>query len=395
MKKVGVLSFAAAIALFTSVSMTGCNDSCSESSAHSSSSSSPSIAPHQVTVSDPYVLGANVYYVNELGPKAIEVGNGVYEFENGEDGPFLSKGGHEDVNGNGQIDAGEPKAPDMRAPKGSKNINPFQTMKMEGMTLDEIIAKYPSLQGRDNLDFDVVEESADNLDMKKDTAKAAIELAYSQACASAESSSSSSEASSSDQITPPAPGNEEASSSSATSSSSSSESSSSNQITPPAPRSVDLRDGQITPPAPGQTSSSSSSEANNSSSESSSSDQITPPAPGNEEASSSSSEASNTCPVDLQEILNRIDNANTAEEVDQILSEALGELLGKKEASSSSEASNSSTCLPGQECGSSSSSEASSSSEDENNSSEDENNSSEESSSSESNSQITPPAPGQ
>ncbi len=269
-----------------------------------------------IKVSDAYVLEANV---TVGGAATIEVGNGTYEHANERAGMILSKGGVNDMNGNGMPDAGEPLAPDMKAGSGWHNVNPFTTrLENNDSNLSGLYPTASTYMTASGLqyDFDVVKvgqgdgNTTGNLDIAKEAAKAALAISgY------------------------PGDGNVPASSSSAPASSSSAAASSSsvNSPFPAAARADECFDVY-----PGYCDSlSSSSDSNSSSSESS---------------SSSSSVSGGTAYSD-------IDNCLDTACVNSVLETYLAQLNGVYEepASSSSEASSSSDS-------NSSSSEASSSS---------------------------------
>jgi len=232
-----ILSVVAASILAASFTFTGCGSSSSSSSEASSSSSSEASssssseasssssseassssigAPISVTVSDAYVYGAMV----KVGDVEYATANGAtYEFPEGTvSGTFSTKGGANDTNGNGIADGEDPIAPAMAAPAGYKNINTFTTMKVNGKTLEEIQAKYPSLAAMTSLDFDVTKA---DLAIYKDAAKAGLELAKAESGDTSSSSVASSSSEGSIVPDPTEPTSSVASSSSEASTSSS------------------------------------------------------------------------------------------------------------------------------------------------------------------------------
>ncbi len=178
-------SVVAATALAASFTMSGCGSSggssgssSSVASSTSSNASSSSAGPVIVKVSDAYVLSANV---TAGSAQAIEVGNGDYEFNTSISGTLMAEGGANDIDGDGNATAADPKAPTLKAPEGYTNINPFTTLVANGVadvnTTFPNAAAYPTQSGM-QFDFDVVAVGdADNngsIDIAKETAKAAL-----------------------------------------------------------------------------------------------------------------------------------------------------------------------------------------------------------------------------
>ncbi len=131
--------------------------------------SSSSNTPLTVTVSDAYVYGATV----TKGGKAFDTVNGAeYTWNDMPEGELASTGGANDLNGNGMADAQDPKAVDMKAPAGYKNINPLTTLEASGTTLDAINAKYGI--ALETTDIDVTKA---DLDVYKAAAVAALTIA--------------------------------------------------------------------------------------------------------------------------------------------------------------------------------------------------------------------------
>ncbi len=134
--------------------------------------SSSSKTPLTVTVSDAYVYGAAV----TKGGTAFDTMDGAtYTWKDAPEGELVSTGGANDLNGNGMADGDDPVAIDMKAPAGYKNINPLTTLEANGMSLNDINAKYGlSLE---TTDIDVVKEAEGNLDVYKAAAMAALDIA--------------------------------------------------------------------------------------------------------------------------------------------------------------------------------------------------------------------------
>jgi hypothetical protein len=99
----------------------------------------PPIETIDVTVSDAYVYEAQV---TKAGMEFNTQNGAVYTWNNSTPGAFESFGGANDTNGNAMADAEDPVAPNMKAAAGSKNINPFTTLEVNGMTLDAINSRY-------------------------------------------------------------------------------------------------------------------------------------------------------------------------------------------------------------------------------------------------------------
>jgi len=133
--------------------------------------SSSSNTPLTVTVSDAYVYGATV----TKGGKAYDTVNGAeYTWNDMPEGDLASTGGANDLNGNGMADAQDPKAIDMKAPAGYKNINPLTTLEASGTTLDAINSKYGI--ALETTDIDVTKA---DLNVYKAAAVAALTIAAS------------------------------------------------------------------------------------------------------------------------------------------------------------------------------------------------------------------------
>jgi hypothetical protein len=115
--------------------------------------------------------------VTAASTEAIEVGNGVYEWSDGTIGELMSIGGANDLaTPIGEATEADPLAVSLTAPSGYANMNPFTTM-LATTDKDILANKYPASTAIDaNYDFDVVAEGMQNLDVAKETAKAALSL---------------------------------------------------------------------------------------------------------------------------------------------------------------------------------------------------------------------------
>ena len=109
---------------------------------------------------------------------ALVVGSGTYEFSRSVSGVthIIAKGGVVDLNGNGKADHGEPYAPEFKAGKDAKTLNPFSTMLANGMSAEDIVAAYPSM-AEYAPSFDV---SKFTVSTAKDALKATIRLSIDQ-----------------------------------------------------------------------------------------------------------------------------------------------------------------------------------------------------------------------
>jgi hypothetical protein len=191
-----ILSVVAASVLAASFTFTGCGSSDSDDDQNTSSSaaaSSEAPQPVIVRVSDAYVLGGIVKAGDTTADN--EVGEGQYEFTQGASGALtLVSGANDTAEPIGEATEADPFAPKMTAPEGSKNINPFTTMIVNGKTLDELKNEYPSLAAYDSVDMDVVAKAKDNPDLLTDTAIAALRLSAGETPASSEAPASSNSA---------------------------------------------------------------------------------------------------------------------------------------------------------------------------------------------------------
>jgi len=108
--------------------------------------------------------------------------NGTYEWTSIVTGAIESRGGYNDTDGDNK-GVGEPNAPLLKAPKGYENVNPYTTMIVDGVDLNTLKMRYPyagDVNTTRPFDFDVVAMGQLNLDIAKDTAKAALDLASAQ-----------------------------------------------------------------------------------------------------------------------------------------------------------------------------------------------------------------------
>ena len=205
-----LISVVAASVLAASFTFTGCGSSSSSStppassSSSSSNGSSSSAGPVMIKVSDAYVLNANV---TAGSATAIVVGNGDYEFNSTISGMIVSEGGANDVaEPFGEATDADPIAPAMSAPEGYTNVNPFTTM-LASKTAEEIAVMYPAagdVNGTDGMafNFDVVAAGSENLDIAKETAKAALTVSGYTGTPGSSSSMMSSSSSSDDNTSP-------------------------------------------------------------------------------------------------------------------------------------------------------------------------------------------------
>ncbi len=216
--KMQLISVVAASVLAASFTFTGCGSSSSStpppvtsssssslssssSSLSSSSSSSVPIAV-QIKVSDAYVLNADV--TSGAQTAIIVDNNGTYEFVQRPFDVLVSKGGANDVAAPiGEATSADPIAPDMSAPVGYTNVNPFTTMLVNGMSADDITAIYPAagaVNATPAFNYDVVAagdtNAQGNLDVAKDAAKAALKVSGYDGGSSSSSMSSTSSISS-------------------------------------------------------------------------------------------------------------------------------------------------------------------------------------------------------
>ena len=323
MKKARMISVIAASLLTATVVFTGCGGggsstctTCSSSSSEATSSSS-SVQPtvKVVKVSDGYVLAATVkckdVQGNEVaGPAAATNNPGEYELSLTSECPILcARDGYIDVNANGQLDNGEPKAPKMTAPGTYSNINPYTTLIQHGAEVSKLISAF-DLSADTNFDV-AIPEASDAVRIK--AIELSVYLSYLQNKQNATTKA----------CLPGQPCDEGSSESSETSESSSE---TTNNIASLADFVAALNAGKS---------------------------------------------FNELIPEDIQPIINEIENATSPEEAEQKASTFLATTNGcygecesssSSETTSSSEESSSSECIPGSPCGSSSSSTESSSS---------------------------------
>jgi len=114
----------------------GAGSSSSSSSSSEASSSSAAPMPQRVVVSDGYVLQADV--TCGANQAAAVTPAGTYEFAAQCSEKMVSKGGYIDLDANGAVDNGEPKAPMLEAPATFTNINPFSTIIANGISAAEL-----------------------------------------------------------------------------------------------------------------------------------------------------------------------------------------------------------------------------------------------------------------
>ncbi len=158
----------------------------------SSSTGGSTATTTSVLISDAYVLNATV---TMGGVEAnIEVGEGKYEWTNTANGAFVvAIRATNDLNGNKIADAADAYAPALKAPTGYSNINPFTTMLANGVLPGDMKVAYPRAEfiasslnlvnGTKMYDFDVVSKGSTDLELAKETLKAALTLATEQVAA--------------------------------------------------------------------------------------------------------------------------------------------------------------------------------------------------------------------
>lgn len=173
--------------------------SSTSSDANTSSVSSVSSVPSamHVTVSDAYVLEANVTIGGS--PADIWLEDGAYEWSEIHTGVLRTLGGANDLADPKQIATeADPNALALQAPVGYHHINPFTTMLvMGGYDLNATYPAAAAVEGEDGLAFnyDVVKAgdvaAGGSLSVAKDVAKAALTLAAIDPISSSSESSSS------------------------------------------------------------------------------------------------------------------------------------------------------------------------------------------------------------
>lgn len=133
----------------------------------------------RVLVSDAYVLNADVT-IN--GTKAnINAGGGVYEWTSAMNGTIVASNGVNDLNGNSGVDVNDAYAPQLSAPAGYANVNPFTTLLVQGASNSVMFSNYPNaFNVGSSFDFDVVAEGNKNIEVAKEVLKAALSLATAQ-----------------------------------------------------------------------------------------------------------------------------------------------------------------------------------------------------------------------
>ncbi len=137
----------------------------------------PSETAYDVRVSGSYIVNATVKSGNDTAEEIPSNGSGWYRFSQQPSQPFVVTGGVNDIAAaNGKADVGEPYAPEFKAPSGYHNITPFTTLLIElGSTA--MAQQFPNAYAYQNdFDFDAVKASTSNLNIAKETAKAALML---------------------------------------------------------------------------------------------------------------------------------------------------------------------------------------------------------------------------
>jgi len=220
MKKRNMISVVASSLLTAAIIFTGCGgggsaagagsetggsgNSSSVSSSAESSSSAPKIK--KVTVSDGWVLGATVK-CKDNADTDVAVGSatepvGSYEIDiTGKSCEVLcAKDGYIDVDSDGKITMGEPKAPQMGAPGNFTHITPYSTFIRHGISVADLEAA-TGLSADAFNGFDMAVPVANDADYAKQAILLSAAIAYIQAggesTSSVTDSSSSSESSSS------------------------------------------------------------------------------------------------------------------------------------------------------------------------------------------------------
>lgn len=194
MKKILISTFA--IVAVTSLTFSGCGDTTesapttsnnslsslgftNQSSSFSFNSSSPTSSVRKILVSDAYVLNALVKIGNTTAN--ITADSGQYEWTSNPSGEITVLRGVNDLNNNNSVDVNDAYAPNMSAPKGYSNVNPFTTLVNNGATNAEMFKNYPNAFEVDpSFNYDVVSAGKQNIEIAKETLKAAIILATGQ-----------------------------------------------------------------------------------------------------------------------------------------------------------------------------------------------------------------------
>ncbi len=130
-----------------------------------------------VRVSDGYVVDATVMSGTKQANETAQKGSGWYTFSGKPSDAITVSGGINDiVNANGQADSGEPYAPMMNAPSSYTHINPFTTL-LNALGSDAMAQNYPNAYALDpTFNFNVVSAGEDDIEIMRETAKAAIYL---------------------------------------------------------------------------------------------------------------------------------------------------------------------------------------------------------------------------
>ena len=181
-------------------SSTGGDENSTSASGENNESGVREIEPRIITVSDAYILEADVRIGDR--PADLILDNGQYEWWSQVNGKLTASGGANDLAEpkNEATDA-DPKSYVMSAPAGYTHINPFTTLLVNGVDREALKQQYPNAaewgqsEGGKLFNFDVVKAGETFLPIAKETARAALVLAEQQAAASSAAASSSSSSS--------------------------------------------------------------------------------------------------------------------------------------------------------------------------------------------------------
>jgi len=160
-------------------------DATSSTSSAASSSSEAASTATSVLISDAYVIGATVKMGGVEADIEVDGTPGMYEWTTATAGAFtVDIRATNDINGDGVADANDSYAPALSAPEGYSHINPFTTMKVNGVENGDLFSAYPTAFNLDpTFDFDVVAAGNSNLSLAKEVLTAALTLATEQKAA--------------------------------------------------------------------------------------------------------------------------------------------------------------------------------------------------------------------
>lgn len=130
-----------------------------------------------IRVSDGYVVNAVVTSGDLEATEIPSQGAGWYRIKQDiTENIIVTKGVNDILHVNGIPDSGEPYVPSMEAPANYKNVNPFTTL-MFFFSDEEMQDEFPKAHDYDaTFNFDVVKASQADLDIAKETARAAMAL---------------------------------------------------------------------------------------------------------------------------------------------------------------------------------------------------------------------------